>query len=126
MAFLTIALWIRSYWRMDATWKAWQALTEVASYRGAIHYYYGPSLLSPENYWRSGSFEIQKSGNEFLAMPPTLGPLRATCRLIVPDGIILLVICVIAAAPWIKWRFSLRTLLIAITPAAGVLLFSTR
>lgn len=124
LALLAVALWIRSYWRMDACWKIWFATIEVASFRGAMHFYYGSSLLTPDNYWRSGSFEIIKRGDELVTMPLTLGPLRATCRLVVPDAMILFVVCLIAAAPWIKWRFSLRTLLMAMTMAAVVLIYS--
>jgi hypothetical protein len=120
LAVLLITLWVRSYWYMDEVRNASSWVTQLASYRGGIHYYRGPTFLSPGDRWLflvTPHRDIDDDARMTFAL--SLGSLlRGHQWLIVPYCFLVAVCGVIAAAPWLRWRFSLRTLLIATTLVA--------
>jgi hypothetical protein len=127
---LLVALWVRSYW-----WADWIAPTNsfgVASVRGVLmvdasHGFYtgGETTRSFETksteriginnvVHRHMGFSYRRNGKDW--------------ALQFPYWFVVVLVASVAAAPWISWRFSLRTLLIATTliaVALGLVAFST-
>ena len=113
---LLIALWVRSYWWVDATNFSPDAIVSV---KGNIcvdemilmlRDPSNPSLTPISHFW----------GYSFA----TGGSIEGEAGLTIPYWILVLAIAalgLIAGAPWINWHFSLRTLLIATTLVAVVL-----
>jgi hypothetical protein len=67
----------------------------------------------------SGPVSLYRLSNEI--RPSVYFPTLKTAALVVPLWALVLVGAVAASIPWIRWRFSLRTLLIATTLVAVVL-----
>ena len=116
---LLIVLWVRSYWWHDVihgpVFKT--GTVNVVSYVGRVgfNYYSGRGRQ-----WRTSSKPI---GVSHAPTPDELGALsRLSGRsAIAPYSVFSVAFAVAAALPWLRWRFSLRTLLFAATLVAVVL-----
>ena len=122
---LLIALWVRSYWVYEGIVRQNKRLSEptivmFASNRGTVIFsrrVVPPSLVGPPDEWTyqtarhdfatTRRFTLIHDHKDFMVQFPTWLPA--------------VVLYGLAAAPWIRWRFGLRTLLIAITLAAVTL-----
>ena len=141
-AVLLIALWVRSYQREDILFKNAGRLTwivQIDSFDGRLN------LLThqedaPSSIWlhwqceSPASLDLHRRYEEALravqvASGSTPDPTFDFARLTRPFGMSarvphwsgVLLLFGLAAAPWLRWRFSLRTLLIATTLVAVVL-----
>jgi hypothetical protein len=127
---LLIALWVRSYWWVDGfgvplTSKYYFG---AASSPGCIGFAFHPMGQLPssqikhfqsfqteewlENFWRGKYPNISRVWGQFYF---------ERYSYMAPDWFVLMVLATLATAPWLHWRFSLRTLLIATTLVAVVL-----
>jgi hypothetical protein len=117
---LLVVLWVRSHWIADrVSWNGWGRVA-VTSMKGQIRvstsrkaFVGGPLLqwkmaamgsMMPDNL-RNWSFRFYPDGT------------FAT----VPHRLPIALFAFFAVAPWLRWRYSLRTLLIAITVVSLVL-----
>ena len=126
---LLIALWVRSYWRRDmyaVNCSANQQLG-VDIFPGTL-YLFNSSEPGVRNYTMVNQFSWQEGQNMLDQAVPTrfagIGVKFAdigNSTLVVPCWFLTLLPATIAVAPWIKWRFSLRALLIGMTVAAVLL-----
>jgi hypothetical protein len=121
-AVLLIVFWVRSYWIYDYGYKGrgnGLHLT-VGSNDGALFLinmklpFNGPTSPSP-----SWMFRSQKASDSRAPFELTLTP--GNTRVRVPYLSLVLPIAAIAMAPWLRFQFSLRTLLIATTLVALLL-----
>jgi hypothetical protein len=114
---LLIVLWVRSYF-----WTDYINLPHshhwVLSMHGWLHI--DSSLVdlsgNPGSEFKYGSFRVSSKRNsesQLMRGPGIAVP--------IPFGTLPLLISIVTVAPWIRWRFSLRTLLIAITLLAVLL-----
>ena len=125
---LLIALWVRSYPNTcDQCWGHFPNGTgfEVDSHAGSVWVgiLYGRRVIP----FQFKTFELQEGGMAFLRSKPTfrfMEPLkggRGSCVFSSPHWFLVLLACLVAGTPWLRWRFSLRTLLIVVTLVAVVL-----
>jgi len=115
---LLVVLWVRSYWYVDVlcikisssrivaaqTLRGTLALDDLPSMPGTNWWWLGYGAVAPSLRFDSSSF-------------------------LVPLWSLNIVSIVLATAPWLPWRFSLRTLLIATTLIAlslGLIIATTR
>jgi hypothetical protein len=135
VAVLLIALWVRSYWKCDVM--EWQRLgtnLSFTSFRGQIGTFVmkmaGPQSTKYSNWQIEKGSEVNYNDGTGRPLPSFLGfksswvsapiPLT-TSTLVIPYWFPALACAVAAIVPWsrqLKWRFSLRTLLIATTLVA--------
>jgi hypothetical protein len=102
---------VQSYYSQDAiAWRVWNSNVLV--------------LLSRQGQFAIGTVATQRSFRSQVESHPVDGErarrlrqeLESKLRFsIVPSWIPVLVVATLTAAPWIRWRFSLSTLLIAMT-----------
>jgi hypothetical protein len=122
MAVLLIALWARSYTWGDRVWGRFSDATGfvLSSYEGRIQLFLERNLgIFP---WRIVYAEpVDRIGprNYFPAIEFPLS--RFASFWAVPYWLLLAVFSTLAAVPRLRWRFTLRTLLIATTLVAVVL-----
>jgi hypothetical protein len=126
---LLIALWVRSYWRADTpTTTKFGRVFEFISLSGNVVIRWAD--IPSE--WGSAPFTIPLTENDrdpFDEPPPdhyrALGFRFSSYPefrfLSIPYWFPILLCSILAALPWFRWRFSLRTLLIATTLVAVVL-----
>jgi hypothetical protein len=127
---LLIVLWIRSYWWCDI---AEGALTRssgfrIASRKGDVSCRKYPASKAG---WGIRSIEMEMLRVRTGWSPPPGFYWRWQISPIVqaPHHFLLCTVAVLAAAPWVRWRFSLRTLLIATTLVAlllGAIVYAIR
>jgi hypothetical protein len=115
LCFLVIALWVRSCWRTDIlTMPRGAARVMLISCPGAIEFQSLP--------WRTKlnltSFPRGRANTDIF-WRWYWGPRLTLVR--VPYWPIALFTAMTGAAPWLRWRFSLRTLLIGMTVVAILL-----
>jgi hypothetical protein len=118
---LLVALWVRSYWRYDMAWwiESKDIVWSFSSNKGLLHVERGSVKSKASARWGFvthyrtydyhpyfGSFHYEFAGDKYVLFPHWLPLLVGTS---------------LALSPWLRWRFSLRTLLIAITLVAVVL-----
>ncbi len=128
---LLIVLWVRSYWWVTNI-QVPNVLgndNQVILARGTIHFSscldYKPERMSAliHNYHRSTKDYNDFSGapeyRQFLLRVQELG--RNDLRLVFPYWFAAAVLAAVAALPWLPYRFTLRTMLIATTLVAVVL-----
>ena len=123
---LLIALWMRSYWWMDrieGMTLQGAKVTQIfkcSSLRGQITVVAVPTLRSiwSANLWRQRPFPAERCEGEPYGV---LGFYSDEIHRSVPHWFPFTVVAILSVAPWIRWRFSLRTLLIA-TTLVGVIL----
>jgi hypothetical protein len=119
---LLVALWVRSYWRLDILEKQTGIVAvQISSVIGRI----GVAHLDPRTYVIGKSYlsvaagdaaEWRKGGDSGFAYYDDV----SMAALVVPHWLPALLSAALGVIPWISrsWRFSLRTLLIAMTLAA--------
>src|SRR5262249_47913138 len=132
-AVLMIALWLRSYWRIDWISRlSSKSYANVASVRGRIGFWYDsppPAAISL----------LLAKGWQFNVSPAPSGlPIwsrfdwRPSVNVVwVPHWVIIPCCAGLVVAPWVRWskRFSIRTLLIATAVTAvflGLVVWSNR
>jgi hypothetical protein len=127
LCLLVIALWIRSYWVDDCL----RGQVPVAgalqfnSIYGAVTLNVSPSLSESNWKWNSSKPNLHSSRWRFRYYPSTI----SWYYIAAPHWFLAVVSFTLAAIPWFRWRFSLRTLFIAMTLVAvllGAIVFSTR
>ncbi len=108
---LLIVLWVQSYSSV------YQVDIRPGFISGQGHIYIGGTI--------SGSGTTLTASDLFWNSVHRIDGLRTLksngSGISIPDGCLLLVAGAFAALPWLRWRFSLRTLLIAMTLVAAVL-----
>jgi hypothetical protein len=114
---ILIALWVRSFWwrdRLEAPWLK-SGLINVWSKQGQLACL---RVYSTPGHWRITTSRIHSQA-------PILAQLKSAWQadgqsslVYFPHWIPVLVLAALAASPWLPWRFSLRTLLIATTIVA--------
>jgi hypothetical protein len=121
-AILLVALWVRSYWIVDLV--NGNLTPHVAGFadlsRGQLDLW----QMSASNALQVGDWAHDTaSAEEFYRDPTSVPYLTSDGNLIVPLWLPVILTATLAAAPWIRWskRFSLRTLLIAMSLVAVVL-----
>ena len=122
---MLIALWVRSYWRLDILEKRTRfEAVQVSSVKGRI----ATARLDPRTYVIGRTYLNVEAGDA--ADWRKAGVLGfayyedgSVTALIAPHWLPALLSAALAVIPWISrsWRFSLRTLLIATTLVAVVL-----
>jgi hypothetical protein len=122
---LLIALWVRSYWWADGIIRGTtsnKTFTFIASSYGAIE---ACSQIEPNltglpakfrNRWGHFSVKARPVNQQF-----DWTANGREIRIEFPTWVPAILAVSLAAAPWIRWRFSLRTLLIATTLIAVVM-----
>jgi hypothetical protein len=117
---LLLALWVRSYWRIDKVWRTGVVHTTILeSNFGDLSLTRFPMQASAvETEWVSGKTGYSASLPSVLHRRFTW--LRATNRFLAsaPHCFFVTVFGVASTIPWLSLRFSLRTLLIATTLVA--------
>jgi hypothetical protein len=133
---LLVALWVRSYWRTDAINLGGRL--GVISESGTLEIVEVVVLAKVSKLEFQGSDLVQLLGSEHplvkspqqygfrgldFTSRPVLTPVRPTVwrTIIAPYWLVIFVFASTAALPWLTWRFSLRTLLIATTLVAVAL-----
>jgi hypothetical protein len=119
---LLIALWVRSYWRLDGLSVPITITRRIEIWSGGARLefrmaeYIGPS--GPSNPWNLARL----SRNEVLDYMKAAGIKRETryfgqtqFGFLLPTWLFVLIAISGATAPWLPWQFSLRTLLIVMT-----------
>ena len=132
---LVVALWVRSYWWLNSWLRTAPKIgLYIQLFEGEVKVMRIPSRFpnSQVNTWYPGTFSEmairstktwEPTGQHWAFIGP-IGRNRSIVKsyptrfTIVPIWATLLVAATLAAVPWIRWRFSLRTLLIAMTAAA--------
>jgi hypothetical protein len=131
---LLVVLWVRSYWHWDAAVRGWgvtpQQFLALPSHSGGVSIQYldarGNSMVSFFR-WKITTMPAQDRDSVFTAGLWQAGTGFYWYRgsdgflLSLPDWFLVPLLIALAAAPWLHYRFSLRTLLIAITLVAVVL-----
>jgi hypothetical protein len=136
---LLIVLWMRSYWNCDQCWGHFPNGTtfEIDSnsgyvWVGILHWNYPSPLMLRTSQQSKESLEKYGSLPKFRFMEQIGGSGLGTCVFAAPHWFLILLALGVAAIPWLPWwskRFSLRTLLIAITLVAvvlGLIVYATR
>jgi hypothetical protein len=120
---LLVALWVRSYWWHDIFYRQVpQAKVQAESTEGAL-LFFNFRELQRESAPLGNGWTRRSQLHPRTKIPPLSGIFRSLdgpigASLQIPLWIATLVPAALAAAPWFRWRFSLRTLLVAMTLAA--------
>jgi hypothetical protein len=124
LCLLLTALWVRSYLRWDVVCQdKWAAFIAVSSSRGYVQ------LVAADNPLQSQAQGWTISRRPLLIRFPRFktntgfawSATPNAMSLTVPHWLLVLCCLLLSTTPWIHWRFSLRTLLIATALVAGVL-----
>jgi len=123
---LLLALWVRSYWRYYTfTGQSASQYFGISAGRGRIIWGGNPRLL-PSLARNKFGFQSM-AAYDFGKLPGVLGfhyDYEATSRdaqLVVPIWFCVVAAATIAVAPFVRWRFTLGTLLIVMTLVAAAL-----
>ena len=122
---LVIALWVRSYWWTDAIYCP-VLLTQiriVASHDGNICSFAIPTATIPSKLSSRGAITRSRFTSYMSPIEKLIlyTGYRKRTRIDVSHWLLCVLSVTLAAVPWIRWRFTTRTLLIATTLVAGVL-----
>jgi hypothetical protein len=117
VAVLLCVLWVRSYWRVEYVRAGVPpACIEIKSADGNVHFYRfsgdGKAFLNLESL-------TYVEGNH--AFASNSWDSYDSWYIVIPDWFATFVAAALVAAPWLSWKFSLRTLLISTTLVAVVL-----
>jgi hypothetical protein len=118
---LLCVLWARSYWQWDE-FTLNDGVNSLGSKSGNVYLFQreiGTHPTRPYGWPSHSGGEITKSQNAFKWQPP-FGQLMGV-SFPLPYWFPVAMSAGLAATPWLRWRFSLRTLLIATTLVAAVL-----
>ena len=130
---LLVVLWVRSYWWMDSAWNVIPAFgtTNLVSDLGDVRASSDTSsAASTPSGWKVWSYEQADSTSAAVRLRPwvrsrfTWKASAGRCSVSAPHWSLVMISATAASLPWInrlRWRFSLRTLLIATTLVAAVL-----
>jgi hypothetical protein len=126
LCLLMIALWVRSYWHAEmlSYWEGATVRWAFGCERGIVGFRRESSGLKPLSLDGFRFYSIRSNNNQ--PMPGFLGfayihsPNNATI-VCAPIWSIALAAAALAATVWHSWRFSLRTLLVAMTLVAVAL-----
>ena len=116
---LVVALWVRSYWRFDGV--QWRGHS-IASLRGAlfVNERFVPTVVPSVKLGNSRVDKTTTWSKHAHFVPVGIGTA-------IPDWTPVALVMTLAALPWIvRWRFSLRTLLVVMTLVAvgmGLIVF---
>jgi hypothetical protein len=128
LAVLLIVLWVRSYWWEDylhinrADWSFY-----IAAQRGELMLFFGPPVDKVSMWIDYGNQEVEhyyRNFDSLLMLGFWFGVeelFPGTYSIYLPLAFIVPVFSMLTIAPWINWRFTLRTLLIATTLVAVLL-----
>ncbi|MCI0333720.1 MAG: hypothetical protein L0228_10925 [Planctomycetes bacterium] len=123
LCLLLIALWVRSYWYSEAfNWFfSTTKFMHVSSDVGQLFLGVGSVSFVLPSYYR-GEAGLYDDEHELIRKPTLLaGENQWGFQVGIPYWLLLLGAATLAALPWFRWRFSLRTLLIAATLIAVIL-----
>jgi hypothetical protein len=133
LCLLLVALWVRSYTAQDLIElqvRGWRVLQANSIDGRMICSSFPPSQ---DSYWLRSWIGLR---NAELVNPAAanivgidLKPFSSGYALIVPDWLLILLSAALGILPWLRWRFSLRTLVIATTLFAvvlGVIIWAAR
>ena len=118
---LLIVLWVRSYWWWD-DFTLNNGVESLGSKGGTVYLFQSEIPIHPSpsyGWWIHSSGEITKPQNALHWQTPFRGVMGVSFPL--PYWLPTVTFVMLAAVPWLRWRFSLRTLLIATTLVAVVL-----
>jgi hypothetical protein len=120
-AVLLIALWVRSYWRVDdvARFQGGDMYLLESAY-GSLRPVYSRGMGGP-NKWHFESVPMSEAQYRHSAFGWDAADYPNYFMAYMPHWLPTLLLAALAAVPWVKWskRFSLRTLLIATTVIAA-------
>ena len=128
---LVIVLWVRSYWWYDTLAVNYgHASVDVSSIRGYLD-------GSKEEHTTQLAFDWglithsahEESNNYFMFIRPQLERTTQYHASYWCVTLVWMVATILAAFPWLRWQFSLRTLLLATTAIAvllGLVIYATR
>jgi hypothetical protein len=119
---LLIVLWVRSYWWFDGVkvFHAPKRMAQLKSFGAGLHLYIGHYSGSDSGF-RTFSVPVTPAVWAIPRGPSFHWEPLPECRLSVPIWCVLIIFGSISTIPWLRWRFSVRTLLIATTLIAVVL-----
>jgi hypothetical protein len=119
---LLILLWVRSYWIDDALSLPTEGTTMLCSIEGRVFMQRLRQQKIDPSGWRWTASELDELPEDF-GSGPTLyyHSNSANTWAGVPHWFAVIVAGTLGGLPWIRWRFSLRTLLITTTLMAVVL-----
>jgi hypothetical protein len=134
---LIVVLWVRSYWWQDLLAVQIRQTPKVGgiSYEGRLACGFqepdidGTRLIAQTHYlqhhpWIAEAWKLERTPAGF-----TVASFPGGWMLEVPHYFAVIVLSAVASLPWIRWRFSLRTLLIATTVVSlvlGLIIYATR
>jgi hypothetical protein len=118
---LTLALcvlWVRSFWRLDQVYRSGATVYSIYSNNGTIGLaitepFYTPP---PNVHW-----ELASANSNGRWPTPFFKSTTLSTTLAVPHILLAFLPAAIACLPWLRWKFSLRAMLIATTLVAVVL-----
>jgi hypothetical protein len=114
---LLIVLWVRSYWRIEYIRAgAPPPCIEIKSAGGKFHFY---------RFSSAGKAFFDFESLSYIEGDPTFATNTwdsyDSWYIVIPDWFATVAATMLGTTPWLRWRFSLRTLLIATTLVAVVL-----
>jgi hypothetical protein len=113
---LLIVLWVRSYWRLDAVDVAnWYEIESVYGEIVVLKYGSAIALVDPWSYHSFVTTDEMGAGHWVTTLGFNCSETPVGLRIVFPHWFPIFMSILSAAIPWIRWRFSLRTLLIATT-----------
>jgi hypothetical protein len=117
-----LAFWVRSYQKDDFVYNRdnMDRFATLGSNSGTVYFY--RSTLPGYSYfqlreWTYGSVDATQPQAVFTWQSPLYGPER----IVLPHWLPALLAATSATMPWLRWRYSLRMLLIAVTLVAVLL-----
>jgi hypothetical protein len=120
---LLIVLWLRSYWRDDSVSycnaSVWIGVDSKRGLGGLLWTKMDQPPPADLAGWRVRSLPLRVD-NPYVKFPRWHWD-KQSGIIWIPIGLLVLASTALAAVPWLRWRFSLRTLLIAMTLVAVVL-----
>jgi hypothetical protein len=120
---LLIVLWVRSYWWSDTFDYPARRSVVIIFNSGALQFgtlYSDPQLLGPNiNKWRHFTYANPDKWDHSFDWEWT----DSDIAIQFPIWLLMVVIGGVATLPWLRWRFTIRTLLIATTLVAVLLGF---
>ena len=128
---LLVVLWVRSYWVADTVRIPSLGPIGVSSAHGLL-LVGGPRGDMQPSGWgfiSASTIEVTRDLFDFENAGFKYFRDRLGWVLQFPHWFAVAILCTLAALPWIRWRFSLRTLLIATTVVAlalGLIIYATR
>jgi hypothetical protein len=119
---LLIALWGRSYWSfgqiVGPAWEDNYFLYQSLQGRALFEITHDPNIEAFfGREWTWTTLELRSFATYHLSAASTFSQVRV----VVPYWLLVVSVSMLATAPWFRWRFGLRTLLIATTLVAIVL-----